>query len=90
MVSQVFGNSELKTEAHQELDVHREQRFNVEALRETVKVLLASHLVQARRLHKEQVLRRVHLHLETMVVNSIAAVQADHDDKMTLERYGEK
>jgi hypothetical protein len=75
MVSQVFGNSELKTEAHQELDVHREQRFNVEALRETVKVLLVS---------------RVHLHLETMVVNSIAAVQADHDDKMTLERYGEK
>jgi hypothetical protein len=88
LVSQVFGNRELKAEAHQESDVHGEQRFNVVALREAVKVLLVNLHVRSHRLHKEQVRHRVYLHLETTVVNSVAAVQAaDHDVKMIKEKW---
>jgi hypothetical protein len=93
LVSQAFGNRELKAEAHQESDVHGEQRFNVVALREAVKVLLVNLHVRVHQrqgthnLSKEQVHRRAHLHKEMKVVESAAAVQAaDHDDNMTLER----
>jgi hypothetical protein len=37
-------------------------------------------------LSKEQVHRKAPLHKEMMAADSTAAVLADHDDKMTLER----
>jgi hypothetical protein len=81
--------------ALQESHLHGEHRYNVAALLEPVKALLASLLVRTHRrrvthrLHKEQVRRRVHqlLLLETMLVNRATAVQEDHDVKMKKEKW---
>jgi hypothetical protein len=92
-VSQVFNNREHKAIAYQKPDVHGEQRFNVAALHEAVKGLLVNLHVRTHRprvihrLHKEQVHRRVHLHLETTVVNNAAVVQADHGVKIIKNNW---
>jgi hypothetical protein len=53
---------------------------------EILKVAVNQEVDNRIRAHQQEEAHKVHLRREMMAADSVAAVQADHNDKMTLER----